>query len=121
MPSIVTDTFDYNDIIRVLDFDERFVYHQMNDLQPKYWRILQKTKPQGLKIYEPVMVKGNRGIDYLIYMLSRDWAISKNSECSIICTLDCTVNRMGSILLDSCTSIPIQWQRQRSVSLPLTF
>lgn len=29
MPSIVTDTFDYNDIIRVLDLDERFVYHQM--------------------------------------------------------------------------------------------
>lgn len=80
MPSIVTDTFDYNDIIRVLDFDERFVYHQMNDLQPKYWRILQKTKPQGLKIYEPVMVKGNRGIDYLIYMLSRDWAISKKQR-----------------------------------------
>lgn len=46
MPSIVTDTFDYNDIIRVLDLDERFVYHQMNDFQPKYWRILQKTKPQ---------------------------------------------------------------------------
>lgn len=45
MLSIVTDTFDYNDIIRVLDLDERFVYHQMNDLQPKYWRILQKTKP----------------------------------------------------------------------------
>ena len=80
MPSIVTDTFDYNDIIRVLDFDERFVYHQMNDLQPKYWRILQKTKPQGLKIYEPVMVKGNRGIDYRIYMLSRDWAISKKQR-----------------------------------------
>ena len=26
MPSIVTDAFDYNNIIRVLDLDERFVY-----------------------------------------------------------------------------------------------
>lgn len=30
----------------ISDLDERFVYHQMNDLQPKYWRILQKTKPR---------------------------------------------------------------------------
>ena len=80
MPSIITDTFDYNDIIRVLDQDQAFVYHQIEDLQPKYWRILLKTKPKGLKIYAPVMVKGNRGIDYLIYMLSRDWAISKKQR-----------------------------------------
>lgn len=33
MPSIVTDTFDYNDIIRVLDLDERFVYHQILDYE----------------------------------------------------------------------------------------
>ena len=39
MPSIITDTFDYNDIIRVLDQDEAFVHHQVDDLQPKYFRI----------------------------------------------------------------------------------
>ena len=44
MPSIITDTFDYNDIIRVLDQDEAFVHHQVDDLQPKYWRIMQKAK-----------------------------------------------------------------------------
>lgn len=44
MPSIITDTFDYNDIIRVLDLDEAFVHHQVDDLQPKYWRIMQKAK-----------------------------------------------------------------------------
>lgn len=80
MPSIITDSFDYNDIIRVLDLDEGFVRHQIADLQPKYWRALVKTKPMGLKIYAPVWVKGNRGIDYMIYMLSRDWALSKKQR-----------------------------------------
>ena len=73
MAAIITDTFDYNDIVRVLDLDEAFVFHQIDALQSKYWRIVIKTKPKGLKIYAPVMVSGNRGIDYLIYMLSRDW------------------------------------------------
>ena len=70
MPAIITDTFDYDDIVRVLDLDEAFVHHQIDALQPKYWRVVIKTKPQGLKIFAPVMVSGNRGIDYLIYMLS---------------------------------------------------
>ena len=26
MPAIITDTFDYNDIVRVLDLDEAFVF-----------------------------------------------------------------------------------------------
>ena len=73
MPAIITDSFDYDDIVRVLDLDEAFVHHQIDALQPKYWRIVIKTKPKGLKIFAPVMVSGNRGIDYLIYMLSRDW------------------------------------------------
>ena len=77
MPSIVTDSFDYNDIIRVLDQDEAFVHHQIEALQPKYWRTVLKTKPKGLKIYAPVTVKSNRGIDYMIFMLSRDWQITK--------------------------------------------
>lgn len=72
MPTIITDTFDYNDIVRVLDQDEAFVHHQIESLQPKYWRLLLKAKPKGMKIFAPVLVKGNRGIDYLIYMLSRD-------------------------------------------------
>ena len=80
MPSIVTDSFDYNDIIRVLDQDEAFVHHQIDALQPKYWRTALKTKPKGLKIYAPVMVKGNRGIDYMIFMLSRDWQITKRQR-----------------------------------------
>jgi len=80
MPAIITDSFEYDDIIRVLDLDEDFVHHKIDELQPKYWRILVKTKPKGMKIYSPVMVKGNRGIDYLIYMLSRDWQISKKTH-----------------------------------------
>ncbi len=73
MPAIITDSFDYNDIVRVLDLDEAFVHHQIDAFQPKYWRAVIKTKPKGLKIFAPVMVSGNRGIDHLIYMLSRDW------------------------------------------------
>ena len=80
MPAIVTDSFDYNDIVRVLDLDEAFVHHQIDALQPKYWRIVIKTKPKGLKIFTPVMVSGNRGIDYMIYMLSRDWQITKKQR-----------------------------------------
>ena len=80
MPAIVTDSFDYNDIVRVLDLDEAFVHHQIDALQPKYWRIVIKTKPKGLKIFAPVMVSGNRGIDYMIYMLSRDWQITKKQR-----------------------------------------
>lgn len=80
MPSIITDSFDYNDIIRVLDLDEGFVRHQIADLQPKYWRALIKAKPRGMKIYPPVWAKGNRGIDYMIYMLSRDWSLSKKQR-----------------------------------------
>ncbi len=38
MPAIITDTFDYDDIVRVLDLDEAFVHHQIDALQPKYWR-----------------------------------------------------------------------------------
>ena len=49
MPAIITDTFDYNDIVRVLDLDEAFVHHQIDALQPKYWRVVIKTKPKGLK------------------------------------------------------------------------
>ena len=51
MPAIITDTFDYDDIVRVLDLDEAFVHHQIDALQPKYWRIVIKTKPKGLKIF----------------------------------------------------------------------
>ena len=36
MAAIITDTFDYNDIVRVLDLDEAFVFHQIDALQPKY-------------------------------------------------------------------------------------
>ena len=56
MPAIITDTFDYDDIVRVLDLDEAFVHHQIDALQPKYWRVVIKTKPKGLKIFAPVMV-----------------------------------------------------------------
>ena len=80
MPAIITDTFDYDDIVRVLDLDEAFVHHQIDALQPKYWRVVIKTKPKGLKIFAPVMVSGNRGIDYMIYMLSRDWQITKKQR-----------------------------------------
>ena len=45
MPAIITDSFDYDDIVRVLDLDEAFVHHQIDALQPKYWRIVIKTKP----------------------------------------------------------------------------
>ena len=55
MPAIITDTFDYDDIVRVLDLDEAFVHHQIDALLPKYWRIVIKTKPKGLKIFAPVM------------------------------------------------------------------
>jgi hypothetical protein len=121
MPSIVTDAFDYNNIIRVLDLDERFVYHQMNDLLSKYWRILQKTKPKVLKIYGPVMVKGNRGIDYLIYMLSCEWVISQKQRMLDYMCFGLYFNRVDSILSDSYILIQILWQRLRSVSIPLTF
>ena len=84
MAAIITDTFDYNDIVRVLDLDEAFVFHQIDALQSKYWRILIKTKPKGLKIFPPVMVSGNRGIDYMIFMLSRDWQTTKKQR-----LLDC--------------------------------
>ena len=47
MPAIITDTFDYDDIVRVLDLDEAFMHHQIDALQPKYWRIVIKTKPKG--------------------------------------------------------------------------
>lgn len=30
MPAIITDTFDYDDIVRVLDLDEAFVQHQVD-------------------------------------------------------------------------------------------
>ena len=33
MPAIITDTFDYDDIVRVLDLDEAFVHHQIDALQ----------------------------------------------------------------------------------------
>ena len=80
MPSIITDTFDYNDLVRVLDQDEAFVHRQIDALQPKYWRIMLKSKPKGHVIFTPVMVTGNRGIDYLIYMVSRDWQITKKQR-----------------------------------------
>ena len=80
MPSIITDTFDYNDLVRVLDQDEAFMHRQIDALQPKYWRIMLKSKPKGQKIFAPVMVTGNRGIDYLIYMVSRDWQITKKQR-----------------------------------------
>ena len=86
MAAIITDTFDYSDIVRVLDLDEAFVFHQVKALQSKYWRIVIKTKPQGMKIFQPVMVSGNRGIDYLIYMLSRDWQVTKGfHRVTLIC------------------------------------
>lgn len=80
MPSIITDSFDYSDLVRVLDQDEAFVHHQIDALQPKYWRLLLKAKPKGMKIFAPVMVKGNRGIDYLIYMMSHDWLKTKKQR-----------------------------------------
>ena len=30
MPAIITDSFDYDDIVRVLDLDEAFVQHQVD-------------------------------------------------------------------------------------------
>ena len=30
MPAIITDSFDYNDIVRVLDLNEAFVQHQVD-------------------------------------------------------------------------------------------
>ena len=33
MAAIITDTFDYDDIVRVLDLDEAFVFHQVKALQ----------------------------------------------------------------------------------------
>ena len=63
MPAIITDSFDYDDIVRVLDLDEAFVHHQIDALQPKYWRVVIKTKPQGLKIFAPVMVSGKMSDD----------------------------------------------------------
>ena len=36
MPTIITDTFVYNDLVRVFDQDEGFVHHQIEELQPKY-------------------------------------------------------------------------------------
>lgn len=80
MPSIITDTFDYNDLVKVLDRDEAFVHHQIDALQSKYWRLLIKSKPEGPKIFDPVMVKGNRGIDYMIFMLSRNWQTTKKQR-----------------------------------------
>ena len=80
MPSIVTDSFDYNDLIRVLDQDEAFVHHQIEALQPKYWRLMLKSKLLGQKIFAPVMVSGNRGIDYMIFMVSRSWQITKKQR-----------------------------------------
>lgn len=80
MPSIITDSFDYNDLVRVLDQDESFVHHQIEALQPKYWRLMLKTKPEGQKIFAPVMVSGNRGIDYWIFMVSRSWQITKKQR-----------------------------------------
>ena len=71
MPAIITETFDYDDIVRVLDLDEAFVHHQIDALQPKYWRVVIKTKPKGLKIFAPVMVSGNRGIDYMYFGVYR--------------------------------------------------
>ena len=43
MAAIITDTFDYDNIVRVLDLDEAFVFHQVKVLQSKYWRIVIKT------------------------------------------------------------------------------
>ena len=71
MPAIITDTFDYDDIVRVLDHDEAFVHHLIDALQPKYWRAVIKTKPKRLKIFAPVMVSGNRGIDYMYFGVYR--------------------------------------------------
>ena len=72
MSAIITDTIDYDDIVRALDLDEAFVFHQVKAHQSKYGRIVIKKKPKGLMIFPPVMVSGNKGIDYMIYMLSRD-------------------------------------------------
>ncbi len=80
MSTIITDTFNYNDIIRILDLDEAFVFNQIIALQSKYWRLLLKIKPKGLKIFPPVMVSGNRGIDYMIFMLCRDWQTTKKQR-----------------------------------------
>lgn len=80
MPSIITDTFDYNDIIRVLDLDEAFVDHQVDVLQSKYFRVMQKAKTKGMRVFAPVTVKENRSIDYLIYMVSRDWSTTKKQH-----------------------------------------
>ena len=56
------------------------MHHRIDELQPRYWRVMVKTKPKGLKIFAPVMVKGNRGIDYMIYMLSRDWPTTRKQR-----------------------------------------
>jgi len=80
MSSIITDSFDYNDIIRVLEQDDAFVHHQIDALQPKYWRLMLKSKPEGQKIFAPVTVKGNRGIDYMSFMVSRSWQITKKQH-----------------------------------------
>ena len=38
MPAIITDSFDYDDIVRVLDFDEAFLISLDKILQPKTWQ-----------------------------------------------------------------------------------
>ena len=81
MPAIITDTFDYDDIVRVLDLDEAFVHHQIDALQPKYWRVVIKTKPQGLKIFAPVMVSGNRG--HRLYDIHAESRLADNKETTV--------------------------------------
>ena len=90
MPAIITDTFDYDDIVRVLDLDEAFVHHQIDALQPKYWRVVIKTKPKGLKIFAPVMVSGNRGIcdgkrqqGHRLYDIHAESRLADNKETTV--------------------------------------
>ncbi len=81
MAAIITDTFDYNDIVRVLDLDEAFVFHQIDALQSKYWRILIKTKPKGLKIFPPVMVSGNSEMKtFITYDMLRGEQVEKGES-----------------------------------------
>ena len=65
MPAIITDTFDYDDIVRVLDLDEAFVHHQIDALQPKYWRVVIKTKPDWQ------ITKKQRLLDYMYFGVYR--------------------------------------------------
>ncbi len=64
MPTLITDTFDYNDIVGVLDLDKAFVHHQINALQPEQMekgenqsRAAKVLEEEGFKTYKEIIDK----------------------------------------------------------------